>query len=488
MNGESRMLIGGKLVGARSGATFENVNPATEEVLGVVADAGLEDADAALAAARRAFDESRWAVDRQLRKRCLEQLHDALSAERELVRAEIVAEVGTPVGITPGLHVDAGLDEFRWVPGFMEEFGWERELAPNGRPGLAELAPSREGADRRRRRDRAVERAARVLADEARAGARDRQHGDPQARARHAVERHPDRPPRRRADRPPAGRAPGADDRRQRGVAESLVTDPRSDMVSFTGSTAIGRRLMAAAAGGLKRVFLELGGKSAHVVLDDADFEQCLAASAMAACRHAGQSCATLTRVLLPRSRYDEGVAIIEQRFAQIRYGDPTDPEVVQGPQINARQRERVLGYIELGVQAGARLVCGGRRPLDLRRGFYIEPTLFADVDNSMEIAREEIFGPVLVVIPFEDDDDAVRIANDTPYGLSSAVSGGSEERALSVARRLRAGTVSINGGVWLAPDSPFGGYKSSGIGRQNGIEGFEQYTETKTMAAPLAA
>jgi aldehyde dehydrogenase (NAD+) len=487
MSGESRMLIGGVLTEARSGATFENVNPATEQVLGVVANAGAQDADAALAAARSAFDETRWAADREFRKRCLEQLHDALAAERELVRAEIVAEVGTPVGITPGLHVDAGLDEFRWVPAFMDEFGWERELAPNGAAGSRSW---------RRVVKEPIGVVVAIVPWNVPLECTLMKVGPALATGNTVILKPaPDTPwnatrigrlAAERTEIPPGVLQVLTTD--DVSVAESLVTDPRSDMVSFTGSTVVGRRLMAAAAGGLKRVFLELGGKSAHVVLDDAELEQCLAASAMAACRHGGQSCATPTRVLLPRSRYDEGLAIIEQRFAQIRYGDPTDPEVVQGPQINARQRERILGYIERGVRDGARLVCGGRRPPQLERGFYVEPTLFADVDNSMEIAREEIFGPVLVVIPFDDDDDAVRIANDSPYGLSSAVSGGSEERALAVARRLRAGTVSINGGVWLAPDSPFGGYKSSGIGRQNGIEGFEQYTETKTMAAPLAA
>jgi aldehyde dehydrogenase (NAD+) len=269
-------------------------------------------------------------------------------------------------------------------------------------------------------------------------------------------------------------------------VAEDLVRDPRVDLVSFTGSTAVGRRLMAAAGATLKRLFLELGGKSAHVVLEDADLERALAFSAVAACRHGGQSCATLTRVVLPRSRYEEGLAIIERRFGEVRYGNPLDPGVIQGPQISARQRERVLGHIERGVQEGARLVCGGGRPPQLERGYYVEPTLFAEVDNAMTIAQEEIFGPVLVVIAHDGDDDAVRIANESPYGLSCAVTAGSDERALAVARRIRAGTASVNGGVWLAPDSPFGGYKASGVGRQNGVEGFLQYTEAKTLAGPV--
>ena len=169
-----------------------------------------------------------------------------------------------------------------------------------------------------------------------------------------------------------------------------------------------------------------------------------------------------------------------------VTYGDPTDPANIQGPLISGRQRDRVLGYIESGLAEGARLVTGGGRPAHLEKGFYVKPTLFADVDNSMTIAREEIFGPVLVLIRFRDDDDAVRIANDNEYGLSGGVTSASEERALAVARRIRAGTVSVNGGIYYNAGSPFGGYKSSGLGRQNGREGFEQYVETKTIAGSL--
>jgi len=203
-------------------------------------------------------------------------------------------------------------------------------------------------------------------------------------------------------------------------------------------------------------------------------------------CTHGGQGCVMLTRMLLPRARYEEGMAIIEAGFKGVPYGDPTDPGNIQGPQISAVQRERVLGYIEKGKEEGARLVVGGGRPAHLPKGYFVEPTLFADVDNSMTIAQEEIFGPVLVVVPFEDDDDAVRIANQNQYGLGCGVTSASEERAMAVGRRIRAGTVGVNGGVWYGPDAPFGGYKASGIGRQNGVEGFEQYTETKTYAGGL--
>jgi aldehyde dehydrogenase (NAD+) len=268
-------------------------------------------------------------------------------------------------------------------------------------------------------------------------------------------------------------------------VAEDLVTDPRVDLISFTGSTAVGRRIMEKGAPTLKRLFLELGGKSADIVLDDADFEAKLS-MAWTVCIHGGQGCVMLTRMLLPRSRYDEGIAIMEDGFRKVPYGDPTDPGNFQGPQISALQRERVLGHIERGKAEGARVVVGGGRPAHLDKGYYVEPTLFADVENTMSIAQQEIFGPVLVVVPFDDDDDAVRVANENEYGLGVSVTSASEERALAVARRVRAGTAGVNGGIWYGADAPFGGYKASGIGRQNGIEGFEQYTETKTIAGWL--
>jgi aldehyde dehydrogenase (NAD+) len=258
-------------------------------------------------------------------------------------------------------------------------------------------------------------------------------------------------------------------------------------MISFTGSTATGRRIMEKAAPTLKRLNLELGGKSAHVVLDDADFAS-IARQAFSTCYHAGQACANLTRLLVPRSRYDEAIEVVAPGFGMVKYGDPTDPEVIMGPVISGRQHQRVLGFIQSGLEQGARLVAGGGRPAHLPKGWFVEPTLFADVDNSMTIAQEEIFGPVLVVIPFEDDDDAVRVANDSQYGLAGAVTSASEERALAVAARLRAGSISVNGGIWSGPDAPFGGWKASGIGVKYGMEGLEEHLLVKTLAAPAPA
>lgn len=268
-------------------------------------------------------------------------------------------------------------------------------------------------------------------------------------------------------------------------LGEQLVNDSRVDMVSFTGSTATGRRVMALAANSVKKVFLELGGKSAHIVLDDVNDLQQALTPCMAVCFHAGQGCAITTRVLLPESLYEQGVEILAGMLGSIRYGDPYSSDQMLGPLISARQRERVLGYIKQGIDEGARLVCGGRTPESLERGFYVEPTLFADVNNQMRIAREEIFGPVLVAIPYRDDEQAIQIANDSIYGLSGAIFSANTERALAMARRIDTGTLNINGANFFDADAPFGGYKQSGLGREMGAEGFAEYLQTKTVALP---
>jgi aldehyde dehydrogenase (NAD+) len=483
--GELRMLIDGELTEGRSGRRFDNINPATEEVLGQVADADADDMRQAIAAARRAFDETDWSTNRGFRRRCLEQFQAGLEEEREALRAELVAEVGTPVLLTYGPQLDAPLsDGLVWPAKAIDEFEWQRDLPEGTAFGSRSW---------RRVVREPVGVVGAIVPWNYPFEVSIHKVGQALATGNTVILKPaPDTPwnatrlGRLVAEKTdiPAGvfNVVTSSDHL---VGEQLVIDPRVDMISFTGSTATGRRIMEKGAPSLKRLFLELGGKSADVVLDDADFEAKLA-SAWTVCVHGGQGCVMLTRLLLPRSRYEEGIAIMEPGFHSVPYGDPADPANIQGPQINAKQRERVLSYIEKGKEEGARLVTGGRRPSHLDKGYYVEPTLFADVDNSMTIAREEIFGPVLVVVPFEDDDDAVRIANEGQYGLGSGVTSASEERALAVAHRMRSGTVSVNGGVWYGADAPFGGYKASGIGRQNGIEGFQQYTECKTIAGPL--
>jgi aldehyde dehydrogenase (NAD+) len=271
-------------------------------------------------------------------------------------------------------------------------------------------------------------------------------------------------------------------------VGEALVTDPRVDMVSFTGSTATGRRIMAAAAGTVKKVFLELGGKSAFVVLDDLDDAGLDVATMFAGfmiCSHAGQGCAITTRLLVPESRHDDAVARVRTTMEGVPYGDPRDPSVMMGPLISEAQRDKVEGYVRGAVAEGATVVTGGKRPEQFPAGYFYEPTLLAGVGPDAAVAQEEVFGPVLVVLPYRDDDDAVAIANDSIFGLSGMVYGTDVERATAIGRRLRTGTVSINGGSYYGPDAPFGGYKQSGIGREMGVAGLEEYLELKTLAKP---
>jgi len=484
VTGEDHLFIDGQLVDAQSGATYANVNPATEEEIGQVADAGAADVERAIAGARRAFDETDWANDPDFRKRVLRQLQEGLAKERENLRPQIVAEVGAPLMLTYAVQMDSCIDDMEWDIECIDRIEWEYDLPVHEFFGMR-------SARRVLREPIGVVGAitpwnfpfmlnlSKIV---------------PALAAGNTVvlKPAPDTPwsatvigkvAAEYTDMPP-GVLQVLTSGDPATAGEMLTADPRVDMISFTGSTAVGKRIMANGAETLKRVFLELGGKSANIVLDDADLESACAGGAMV-CMHSGQGCAITTRMLLPRSRYDEGVELLQAAFAGWSYGDPSDAANLQGPLINARQRERVLGYIEQGKAEGARCVVGGGRPAHLEKGFFVEPTLFVDVDPDSTIAQEEIFGPVLAVIPYDDDDDAVRIANNSKYGLSGAVTSGDFDRAYAVAKRIRTGTVSVNGGGWFGPDSPFGGYKQSGLGREHGIAGFEEYLETKTLGLP---
>jgi aldehyde dehydrogenase (NAD+) len=481
------MLIDGQLVEAASGRQFDNVNPATEEILGPVADASAEDMQRAIGAARKAFDETDWSTNRALRKAGLLQLQAALVAEQELLRAELVAEVGTPLLITYGPQLDAPLaDGLLWPAEMIDRFEWERELPIGTAFGATSWR-------------RVVKEAAGVV------GAiipwnfpfevMLQKVGQALATGNTLIIKPaPDTPwnatrlGRLVAEQTdiPAG-VVNVVTSSDHLVGEELTLDPRVDIISFTGSTVTGQRIMEKGAKSMKRLFLELGGKSAHIVLDDADFAATVPSAAFV-CVHAGQGCAMMTRLLVPQGRLDESVAMLKEGFGAVGYGDPLDTNNVQGPQISKKQQDRVLGYIDRGVAEGAQLILGGGKPAHLPKGWYVEPTMLVDETAQTTVAKEEIFGPVLVVIPYKDDDDAVRIANDTEYGLSGMVTSGSEERAIAVARRIRSGTVGVNGGIFYGADAPFGGYKASGFGRQNGVEGFEQYLETKTISGPAPA
>ncbi|HUY62882.1 MAG TPA: aldehyde dehydrogenase family protein [Acidimicrobiales bacterium] len=487
VRGEARLLIDGKLVEASGGATFANIDPATEEVLGDTADGTTADMDSAIAAARRAFDETSWSTDHAFRRRCLEQLHQAMVAHKEELRAVVVAEAGSPIALTYAIQVDLPIDDIPYWAELAERYAYDREL------------PERTVFGQRTRR-MILREATGVV------GAitpwnfplfLNMAKVSPALAAGNTVvlKPAPDTPwsatvlgriIAEETDIPPGVVNVVASSDHM--VGEVLTTDPRVDMITFTGSTATGRRIMAKGADTVKKVFLELGGKSAKIVLDDVeDLGAAVGGIAMGVCVHSGQGCAITTRLLLPRRRYDEGVELAAAMMSAMECGDPWDASKLAGPLVSAKQRERVLGYIEKG-NAEARLVTGGGVPAGMDKGYFVEPTLFADVDPKAVIAQEEIFGPVLAVLAYEDDDDAVRIANDSIYGLSGDVTSASEQRALAVARRIRTGTMGINGGVYLAPDAPFGGYKQSGVGRENGDEGFEEYLETKTVAIPAEA
>ena len=265
-------------------------------------------------------------------------------------------------------------------------------------------------------------------------------------------------------------------------VGEALATHKDVDMVSFTGSTRAGKRVSELAAQTIKRVALELGGKSANIILDDAEFEKAVSAGVGSCYFNSGQTCSALTRMLVPRSRHDEAVEIAKKTAEKFSVGDPRTGEAKLGPLVSATQRDRVRNYIKKGIEEGATLATGGAdAPEGLEKGYFVRPTVFGNVRNDMTIAQEEIFGPVLSIIPYEDEDDAVRIANDSVYGLGGSVWAGSAERAKSVARRLRTGQVEINGGSFNLM-APFGGYKQSGNGRELGKYGLEEFLEIKAM------
>ena len=264
-------------------------------------------------------------------------------------------------------------------------------------------------------------------------------------------------------------------------VGEAIVAHPDIDMVSFTGSLQAGRRIASVAGDGIKKVCLELGGKSAFVVLDDAPFDKAIPAGVNNCMQNSGQTCSAWTRMLVPRARHDEAVEMAKAQLAKLTLGDPFDKNTRLGPLASAAQRDTVLDYIEKGKKEGATVVAGGGKPANLPTGFYVEPTIFANVDNHMTVAQEEIFGPVLSIIPYDSEAEAIAIANDSQYGLAGGVWAGTQERALQVAKQLRTGQVDINGGRFNVL-APFGGYKKSGIGREIGPLAIEEFFQLKSI------
>ena len=484
-DGVSALFIDGKPCQGSAG-TFPTVNPATEEVLGVAADADADDMGRAIDAARRAFDETDWSRNTELRVRCVRQLRAALQQHVEELRAITIAEVGAPRMLTAGAQLEGPVGDLSFAADTAESYVWNEDLgeaSPMGIPTrrtIAREAVGVVGAITPWNFPHQINLA--KLGPALAAGNTIVLKPAPDtpwcaAVLGEIIAEHTDFPPGVVNIVTSSDHSLGA----------LLAKDPRVDMVSFTGSTATGRNVMTDAAATIKKVFLELGGKSAFIVLDDADLAGACSMSAFTASMHAGQGCAITTRLVVPRARYDEAVAFAAGTMGSIKPGDPNESGTVCGPVISARQRDRVQGYLDSAIAEGGTFACGGGRPADRSTGFFIEPTVIAGLNNDARVARAEIFGPVLTVIAHDGDDDAVRIANDSPYGLSGTVFGGDPDRAARVAARLRVGTVNVNGGVWYSADAPFGGYKQSGNGREMGLLGFEEYLEVKLIATAVS-
>jgi aldehyde dehydrogenase (NAD+) len=481
---EEQLLIDGKLTPADGGATYENVEPATELVLGVAADASVDDARRAIEAARRAFDTTDWSRDHAFRVRCLRELHQALVDNFEPLSEILVHEVGAPVSSMTGPQLAGPTDVVGWYADlldgydFVEDLGERDTFAGRHHRWIEKEAAGVVGAIAAY--NYPIQLALAKLAPALAAG------------CTVVLKGAPDTPWATLAlgkliadatDIPPG--VVNVLTSTDNAVGAELTTHPAVDVVSFTGSTPVGRQIMAAASATVKRVFLELGGKSAFVLLDDGDAALAAMFCSYATISHSGQGCAITSRLVVPRDRYDEIVEMARETLAGVAYGDPTDPANMMGPLINARQREKVAGYVDRAVADGAKAVVGGRIPEHLPRGYFYEPTLLAGADENSAVAQDELFGPVLVVLAHDGDDDAVRIANNSIFGLSGAVVSADRGRALKVARGIRAGTMSVNGGLYYGPDAPFGGYKQSGIGREMGSAGLDEFLERKTLAEP---
>jgi aldehyde dehydrogenase (NAD+) len=480
---DAKLYIDGKLCDAEGGRTFDIIGPWTGQPVGKAADASAADVDAAIAAARRAFDDTDWSTNVELRVTLVQKLRDLFEANRERLGDLAQQEAGAAKGAISRAHVDMALDGWDDYIKVFPQVKWEKDYGTRPAYGfdshrmtvhepigvIAAITPWNVPL---------YVNVGKVVAALL-AGCTLILKPAPNTPGMGAIFGE-------LADEAgfPAGVINVVFGSDPAAAGEQLVKDPRVDLISFTGSTGVGKRIMEQGAATLKRVFLELGGKSAKIVLEDApNFAMEIAQSMLVF--HAGQGCAVQSRLLVHRSRYEEAKAILAKSYAGFgdNWGDYDNPAHIMGPVVSKRQMDRVMSYIELGKQEGATLIAGGNARPDKGDGYFIEPTCFADVTNDMRIAQEEIFGPVLVVIPFEDDEDAIRIANDSAYGLGGGVVSADMGRAMNIARRVRTGTMSVNGGMSIAGDIPFGGYKASGMGREWGVEGIEEFLETKLIA-----
>jgi aldehyde dehydrogenase (NAD+) len=465
-----RLYVGGDWVAPDGKGTLEVVEAGTERVLATIPEGTAEDARRAVAAARAAFDS--WAATPIAeRQRLLRAIADGLEARAEEIAATVTSEVGMPLRLSRVIQAGLPIQSFRAAADLLDEIALEEEIdsvlvvrEPVGVVGAitpwnyplhqvaCKAAPAlAAGCTVVLKPSEVAPLSAFVLAEVIDAA------GLP-AGVFNLV----------------TGLGPV--------VGEAIASDPDIDMVSFTGSTRAGKRVSELASASIKRVALELGGKSPYVILDDADLAKAVPNGVAKAFLNSGQTCSALTRMLVPRARLAEAEAIAAGTAEAFACADPFGERSGIGPLVSDVQRERVRGYIARGLAEGARLVTGGAEPPeDLPQGFYVQPTVFSDVTPEMTIAQEEIFGPVLAMIPYDSEEEAVAIANDTVYGLAAGVWSEDRDRALAVARRLRAGQVEVNGGAFSLR-APFGGFKQSGNGRENGKFGLEEYLEAKAL------
>jgi acyl-CoA reductase-like NAD-dependent aldehyde dehydrogenase len=471
------LFIDGRWVTAQPDARLPIVSPLTEEVLADAPGATRADMDAAVSAARVAFDEGPWPrTSVAERVEVLQRLRDLIAGRNEQIAQLITAEMGCPISQSRAIQA---VNPVRLIEAYADLAAtYPFEEVRRASTGTALVTREPVGV------------VAAVVPWNVPMGI-SAQKLVPALLAGCTVVLKP--APQTALDGlllaemvEQAGLPPGVVNvvPADRDASEYLVSHRGVDKVGFTGSTAAGRRIAALCGNDLRRVTLELGGKSAAILLDDADLDAATDALRLGSFRNNGQICTLKTRILVPRRRADEFVERLAAMVRALEVGDPAAEETEIGPLVNSHQRATVENYIDLGRQEGATLVVGGGRPKDLDRGYFVEPTVFADADPAMKISQEEIFGPVVTVLTYDSEDEAVRIANDTPYGLHGAVFASDLDHGVDVARRLRTGAVELNGHP-IGLRSPFGGFKASGIGRENGAEGLDSYTELRSIGLP---
>jgi aldehyde dehydrogenase (NAD+) len=477
MERPSEIYVGGKWAPSTSDRAILVHSPSTEEQVGQVPDASLADVNAAVTAARTAFDEGPWPqMSPADRAQVMQALLSELRTRADELANVITTENGTPVMLARQAHVNGALDTLSYYAEVAAEMQVESHRAGRYTPALVRHEP--------------VGTVAAIVPWNVPLLLSMMKVAPALATGCTTVLKAAPETPLNANILAEAADTVGLPDGVLNVIAagpessEALVTHAGIDKIAFTGSTAVGRRIASLAAAQLKRVTLELGGKSAAIVLDDADLESTMPQLIGVTMALSGQFCAAQSRVLVPRERYDDAIAIYASVVGQLAIGDPFDGSTFFGPLISQRQRDRVLRYIDIGRQEGAVVVTGGGTPAALKRGWYVEPTIFRDVSNRMRIAQEEIFGPVVAFIRYDNVDDAVAMANDSIYGLHGSVWTNDVERGVAVGRRIRTGTYTVNG-LALDPAVPFGGMKNSGLGREMGPEGLGAYLEPRTITVP---